>query len=377
MIPEAVALIEPLRKDSVDFVRQGAMIASGLLFMQTSDEQTDGKVGKLREELMRVLGDKHEDVLCRFGAILAFGLLEAGGRNSVASMYAKGNLRLGGAIGMAMFTQMWYWFPLIQFISLPLMPTALVGLTEKLKMPKNFVVRSEARPAFFAYPEAIKPPQKEEKKTGAKVKLSTTMKRETNKTKKQDSKESKAVPKAAPAAPKPSAASDVASNAASTNMSQAAATIGSSLGDDKLSIQGFDIEDHPSAADRGSQVDDLMPEAEDKDHDMEGEEKPGDKKDVKAATFEVLSNPCRVVPAQEGCIRYYARGRTVSMSQPEEKAEPTTVVVRYEPVNPDRKSGFLLLRDLDPESPEDILEFADVPKEEEEPGPPEPFEWTG
>ena len=68
----------------------------------------------------------------------------------MACMYSKGNLRLGGAIGMAMFVQMWYWFPLIHFISLPLMPTALIGLTEKLKMPKNFVVRSEARPSLFA-----------------------------------------------------------------------------------------------------------------------------------------------------------------------------------------------------------------------------------
>ena len=32
----------------------------------------------------------------------------------MACMYSKGNLRLGGAIGMAMFVQMWYWFPLIR-----------------------------------------------------------------------------------------------------------------------------------------------------------------------------------------------------------------------------------------------------------------------
>ena len=46
--------------------------------MQTSDEQTDGRVTKLREQLLRVLADKHEAGLCRFGAILAFGLLDAG-----------------------------------------------------------------------------------------------------------------------------------------------------------------------------------------------------------------------------------------------------------------------------------------------------------
>merc|ERR1719326_1121702 len=95
-------------------------------------------------------------------------------------------MRLGGAIGMAMFVQMWYWFPLIHFVSLPLMPTALIGLTEKLKMPKNFVVRSEARPSLFAYPEPTKPTQKDEGKAkGSKVQLSTA-KRSTSRASKKE-----------------------------------------------------------------------------------------------------------------------------------------------------------------------------------------------
>merc|ERR1712078_299399 len=120
-------------------------------------------------------------------------------------------------------------------------------------------------------------------------------------------------------------------------------------------------------------------DAGDKDEKTEDEKKA----EAKEPTFEVLSNPCRVVPAQELCIRYYARGRTVSMSQPakegdEKTAVPSTVVTRYEPVNPERKNGFLLLRDLDAGSPEDILEFAGYSKkEEEEPSPPEPFAWSG
>merc|ERR1719352_1093531 len=130
-------------------------------------------------------------------------------------------------------------------------------------------------------------------------------------------------------------------------------------------------------------------EGKDKDIDMDGgekEEKTEEEKkaEAKEPSFEVLSNPCRVVPAQELCIRYYARGRTVSMSQPsakeddEKPALPSTVVTRYEPVNPERKNGFLLLRDLDSGSPEDILEFAGYSKkEEEEPSPPEPFAWSG
>merc|ERR1719379_3146946 len=402
MIPEAVAVLEPLRKDSVDFVRQGAMIASGLLFMQTSDEQTDGRVTKLREQLLRVLADKHEAGLCRFGAILAFGLLDAGGRNSVACMYSKGNLRLGGAIGMAMFVQMWYWFPLIHFISLPLMPTALIGLTEKLKMPKNFVVRSEARPSLFAYPEPTKPAQKDEGKAkGSKVQLSTTKRQTSRVGKKGEDDEVKTAGKEKTAKiPVPS--SDAVSNPPST-FSMAGATIGTSSvgGDDKLSVQGaFEIDEgHPCSNDRetmdGSLAGDAMDVdkeevSKDKDIDMdagEKEEKTEEEKKAEAKanqpTFEVLSNPCRVVPAQELCIRYYARGRTVSMSQPakdgdEKTAVPSTVVTRYEPVNPERKNGFLLLRDLDAGSPEDILEFAGYStKEEEEPSPPEPFAWSG
>merc|ERR1712078_575960 len=121
-------------------------------------------------------------------------------------------------------------------------------------------------------------------------------------------------------------------------------------------------------------------DAGDKDEKTEDEKKA----EAKEPAFEVLSNPCRVVPAQELCIRYYARGRTVSMSQPvkedgeEKPALPSTVVTRYEPVNKERKNGFLLLRDLDAGSPEDILEFAGYSKkEEEEPSPPEPFAWSG
>merc|ERR1719247_2057904 len=374
MIPEAVAVLEPLRKDSVDFVRQGAMIASGLLFMQTSDEQTDGRVTKLREQLLRVLADKHEAGLCRFGAILAFGLLDAGGRNSVACMYSKGNLRLGGAIGMVMFVQMWYWFPLIHFISLPLMPTALIGLTEKLKMPKNFVVRSEARPSLFAYPEPTKPAQKDEGKSkGTKVQLSTTKRATSAKGKKEDEEvKTGTTLKEKPAKP---VASDAVSNPPST-FSMAGATIGTSSvgGDDKLSVQGaFEIDEgHPCSNDRetmdGSLAGDAMEVdkeevSKDKDIDMDGEkdEKTEEEKkaEAKQPSFEVLSNPCRVVPAQELCIRYYARGRTVSMSQPakgdsdEKPALPSTVVTRYEPVNPERKNGFLLLRDLDAGSPEE------------------------
>merc|ERR1712078_820206 len=110
----------------------------------------------------------------------------------------------------------------------------------------------------------------------------------------------------------------------------AGATIGtSSVGDDKLSVQGaFEIDEgHPCSNDRetmdGSLAGDAMEVdkeevSKDKDIDMDAGEKTEEEKkaEAKEPSFEVLSNPCRVVPAQELCIRYYARGRTVSMSQP-------------------------------------------------------------
>ena len=38
--------------------------------------------------------------------------------------------------------------------------------------------------------------------------------------------------------------------------------------------------------------------------------------------------------------------------------EVDVIVVRYEPVHPERKRGFVLLRDLEPDQPEDILQSA-------------------
>merc|ERR1719195_2358233 len=148
----------------------------GLLYMQTSPGKTE-RVKEFREKLQKIIGDKHEDVMTRFGAILAQGIMDAGGRNSCASFYSKsGMLRPGAAIGFCLFSQMWYWFPLIHMFSLTLTPTALIGLTGKLKIPKNFCVKCGARPSLFAYPEPLQPPKKEEQAKTATAVLSTAAK---------------------------------------------------------------------------------------------------------------------------------------------------------------------------------------------------------
>ena len=56
--PEALALLEPLFKDSVAFVRQGALIALALIMMQQNAEHPKFKMA--RELFMSTMVDKHE-----------------------------------------------------------------------------------------------------------------------------------------------------------------------------------------------------------------------------------------------------------------------------------------------------------------------------
>lgn len=105
-----------------------------------------------RAKLEKIVRDKHEDTMSKMGAIMAAGLIDAGGRNVTIGLRSKSaHDRMTATVGMAVFTQFWYWYPLVYFISLTFVPTALIGLQEDLKIPKfNFV--SDCRPSLFAYP---------------------------------------------------------------------------------------------------------------------------------------------------------------------------------------------------------------------------------
>ena len=48
----------------------------------------------------------------------------------------SGYFRRTSVVGLAIFTQYWYWYPFSYFLSLSLQPTALIGLNRDLKMPK-------------------------------------------------------------------------------------------------------------------------------------------------------------------------------------------------------------------------------------------------
>lgn len=60
-MPAALDLLQPLLADPVDFVRQGALIATALVLLQ----QPEARVQPFRKQLAKFMGDKHEEVMCR------------------------------------------------------------------------------------------------------------------------------------------------------------------------------------------------------------------------------------------------------------------------------------------------------------------------
>lgn len=150
-LDEAIDLLEPMMKDPTDFVRQGALIALSMIMVQQNDVMNP-KVSSIRKTLKKVVGDRHEDAMTKFGAALAVGIIDAGGRNCTIGLQTQtGNLNMAGIVGMAVFTQYWYWFPFTHFLSLSFSPTAIIGLDHDLEMP-DIKFHCATRQSLFDYP---------------------------------------------------------------------------------------------------------------------------------------------------------------------------------------------------------------------------------
>ncbi|KAG1171516.1 hypothetical protein G6F70_002255 [Rhizopus microsporus] len=172
---DALELLEPMTKDPVDFVRQGAFISQAMILIQQT-ENTNPKVAAVRKMYEKVIGDKHEDPMAKFGAVLAQGIIDAGGRNVTMSLLSRtGHANMPAIVGTAVFTQFWYWYPLTHMLSLAFTPTAIIGLNKNLETPK-FEFISNTKPSLFAYPPAIKPPSATVVEKVATAVLSTTAK---------------------------------------------------------------------------------------------------------------------------------------------------------------------------------------------------------
>lgn len=140
-----------------------------MILIQHTD-QTSPKTSFFRSLYHEVITNKHEDVMAKFGAILAQGIIDAGGRNVTVSLQSRtGHTNLQAVVGMLIFTQYWYWFPLAHCLSLAFTPTCVIALNLDLKMPK-VEFKSAAKPSLYAYPAPM-----EEKKAEEREKVATAV----------------------------------------------------------------------------------------------------------------------------------------------------------------------------------------------------------
>merc|ERR1712115_373960 len=96
-----------------------------------------------------------------------------------------GHTNMMAVVGMLVFTQYWYWFPLSHFLSLAFTPSCVIALNSELDMPV-LQYRSNAKPSMYAYPPAL-----EEKKKEDKEKVATAVLSITNKQKKKEAEKKK------------------------------------------------------------------------------------------------------------------------------------------------------------------------------------------
>lgn len=190
-LDEAIDLLEPMLKDSTDFVRQGALIALAMVLAQ-QNEAMNPRVTSLRKAMMKMIGDRHEDAMAKFGCAVALGIIDAGGRNCTISLQTQtGNLNMPGIVGAAVFVQYWYWFPLTHFLSLSFAPTSVIGVDQKLEVPE-FKFHSNTRPSLFDYPpeQQVKTEETPEKVKTAVLSTTAQAKRRAQRREKQARRES-------------------------------------------------------------------------------------------------------------------------------------------------------------------------------------------
>jgi 26S proteasome regulatory subunit N2 len=321
--------------------------------------------------------------MAKFGAILATGLLDAGGRNMTISLLSKSGHKIMPAIvGCAVFTHFWFWHPLLHFVSLALTPTATIGVNAQLQMP-TWRFKSAAPPATFAYPPPPAPAKKEEAQV-AKAVLSITGK------KKKDAEadaEKLAEMKAAEA--KLREEQLVAAREATLSKLSDLKKRSALSAEVYAEVLGVEVAEEEGKKEGGSSAMETDSGASKKSltelyaalqavhsrgaistatlvaamaHKLtpqEGEEDPEPKLD-----YEILENPTRVLRTQERVV--------VGLPG-----------ARYVPISAARRVGIVLLKDTTPDEAEVLLE-ATAPtapvegenEDEEEPQPPAPFEFV-
>lgn len=173
-LKNALDVLEPLSTDSVDFVRQGAILAKSMILIQQT-EKTYSKVDEFKEKLASTVSNKHEESLVRFGATLGQGIIDAGGRNVTIQLEnnSTGTLNMKAIVGLTIFTQYWYWHPLAHFLCLSFTPTSIIGVTDSLKIPK-MRINCHSKEDVFGYPPKTEVQVEKQAEKVATAVLSTT-----------------------------------------------------------------------------------------------------------------------------------------------------------------------------------------------------------
>ncbi|XP_034939926.1 26S proteasome non-ATPase regulatory subunit 1 [Chelonus insularis] len=328
-LKEAIALLDPMTNDPVNFVRQGALIASAMILIQQT-EATCPRVKDFRALYAKVVVDKHEDVMAKFGAILAQGIIDAGGRNVTVSLQSRtGHTNMLAVVGALVFTQYWYWFPLTHCLALAFTPTCIIGLNAQLKMPK-FEIRSNARPSIYAYPAPLEEKKREEREKvqTAVLSIAARARRRESERRARHYEMMEVDPPAADNKENPETPSTSSSSSSKTEAKK-----------DEKDKDKKDDKDKKSKED-------------DKDKSEKKEPEPN---------FEILQNPARVLRQQLKVVQM------VEGSQ-------------YAPVKDLQIGGIIMMKHIKPDSEEELVEpvaaFGPKPDEEKEADPPEPFEYN-
>ncbi|KAL4219945.1 26S proteasome non-ATPase regulatory subunit 1 [Mactra antiquata] len=310
-LKEAMGLIEPMTNDPVNYVRQGALIASAMILVQ-QNEVTCPKMAHFRQMYSKIISDKHDDIIAKFGAILAQGIIDAGGRNMTISLQSRtGHSNMEAIVGILVFSQFWFWYPLTHFLSLAFTPTCTIGLNSDLKMPK-VEMKSNAKPSTFAYP-----PNLEEKKENKKDKVETAILSITAKQKKKEA-------------------------------------------DKKKDEEKMEVDEKADESTEKKAAEKEKEEKEKEAAEKEKEEK--EKKKEPEPNFELLNNPARTMRAQLKVLSMPEGGRYTPL-----KDIANGGIILMKDITPGEKEE--IVEPVAAGGPK-------VEDEEEEPEPPEPFEWT-
>lgn len=227
-----------------------------------------------RTKLTMVVSDKHQSTMTKMGAIMASGILEAGGRNVTITMQSRaGFTKMSSVVGLAVWCQYWYWYPLMHFLPLAFTPTTHIGLNKDFKMPNNYEAMCEARPSHFAYPKKLEEKKEEKKERVTTVTLSTTAKARAREARKELSTKREGAEVAVTGGAEPLSPSD-------------------------MDVQGEGAEGGVDEA-KGVEGNDTG----EKDAGEKGENVKPSKREPEATSFKV-KNPARVTPSQEPHVHF-------------------------------------------------------------------------